>query len=80
MEEDEEVYSQNLSGEQGDGEESMVSKQKHNAEPQYGAVKIPAAANLVNEAKLGEVLLERQKPKLEIKQFDGDCLTFNKFM
>lgn len=29
---------------------------------------------------LGEVLLELQRPKLEIKKFDGDCLSFNKFM
>ena len=29
---------------------------------------------------LGEVLLELQKPKLEIKKFDGDCPSFTKFM
>ena len=29
---------------------------------------------------LAEVLLELQKPKLEIKKFDGDCLSFTKFM
>ncbi|PIK34363.1 hypothetical protein BSL78_28811 [Apostichopus japonicus] len=30
--------------------------------------------------ELGKVLIEMQKPKLEIKKFSGDCLTFNKFM
>ena len=29
---------------------------------------------------LGEILLELQRPKLEIKKFDGDCMSFNKFM
>ena len=79
-EDDHEVDSQNLQGNQEYDEESMVSKQKHNPEPQYVAAKIPAVANVVNDVKLGEVLLELQKPKLEIKRFDGDCLSFNKFM
>ncbi|KAJ8046353.1 hypothetical protein HOLleu_05000 [Holothuria leucospilota] len=29
---------------------------------------------------LVKVLVEMQKPKLEIKKFGGDCMTFNKFM
>ena len=29
---------------------------------------------------IGEVLLELQKPKLKIKMFDGDCLSFTKFI
>ena len=29
---------------------------------------------------LGKIPLELQRPKLEIKKFDGDCMSFNKFM
>ena len=38
------------------------------------------AANTALVQNLGEVLLELQKPKLEIKKFDGDCLFFHKFL
>lgn len=80
MKEENEVDSENLHGEQEYDEESMVSKQKHNPEQRYIATKTSAVANEVNDTKLGEILLELQKPKLEIKRFDGDCLSFNKFI
>ena len=60
--------------------ESMLLTQTRSSETKSGDVKRPASANVVCESKLGEVLLKLQKPKLEIKQFDGDCLSFNKFM
>ncbi|KAJ8017933.1 hypothetical protein HOLleu_44355 [Holothuria leucospilota] len=40
----------------------------------------PKKSEQHDDEKLGEVLKELQKPKLEIKKFSGDCMGFNKFM
>ena len=65
--------------EDDDYHESVLSTQADNSEIMSDDVKRPAAVNVACESKLGEVLLELQKPKLEIKRFDGDCLSFNNF-
>ena len=64
--------------EDDDYHESVLSTQADKSEIMSDDVKRPAAVNVACESKLGEVLLELQKPKLEIKRFDGDCLSFNK--